>query len=123
MKHILLFMVIMAVGSTSAQNPVIQIVLDAVSTDSLVSYVSQLSGETTVDVGNGPETIVSRHKLNAGNAVAQAWLQQKLTEFGYAPTTQSFSATGFNVLAEKTGALHPDSRVILAATTMPCPAA
>jgi Peptidase family M28 len=102
----------LAMGS-SAQDPVIQVILDAVNTDSLVSYVSQLSGETTVDVGNGPETIVSRHKLNAGNAVAQAWLQQKLTGFGYSPTTQSFSATGFNVLAEKTGALHPDSRVIL----------
>ncbi len=113
MKHILLIIAFMAVGSTSAQDPVIQVILDAVNTDSLVSYVSQLSGETTVDVGNGPETIVSRHKLNAGNAVAQAWLQQKLTEFGYAPTTQSFSATGFNVLAEKTGTLHPDSRVIL----------
>ncbi|MEO8067483.1 MAG: M28 family peptidase [Flavobacteriales bacterium] len=99
--------------SASAQNPVIQNILDAVNTDSLVSYVSQLSGETTVDVGNGPVTIVSRNKLNPGNAVAQAWIQQRLTEFGYTPTTQSFSATGFNVLAEKTGALYPDSKVIL----------
>ena len=101
--------------SANAQNPIIQTILNSLSTDSLVSYVSQLSGETTVDVGNGPETIISRHKLNAGNAVAQAWLQQKLTEFGYTPVVQPFGTggTGYNVLAEKTGALYPGSKVIL----------
>ncbi|MFZ1686379.1 MAG: M28 family peptidase [Flavobacteriales bacterium] len=111
-KFILLILCLPAL-ITEAQDPVIQAILDAVSTDSLVSYVSQLSGETTVDVGNGPQTIVSRNKLAAGNAIAQAWLQQKLTGFGYTPTTQSFSGTGFNVLAEKTGSLYPDSKVIL----------
>lgn len=111
-KSFLLILCLLGLAS-KGQDPVIQAILDAVSTDSLVSYVSQLSGETTVDVGNGPQTIVSRNKLNAGNALAQAWLQQKLTEFGYTPTTQSWSGTGFNVLAEKTGALYPDSKVIL----------
>lgn len=96
-----------------AQHPVIQAALNAVSIDTLVNDIEQLTGEVPVDVGNGPVTIVSRHKLNAGNAVAQTWLEQRLTALGYAPTTQSFSNTGFNVLAEKTGAVHPGSRVII----------
>lgn len=96
-----------------AQHPVIQAALTAVSIDTLVHDIEQLTGEVPVDLGNGPVTIVSRHKLNAGNAMAQTWLEQRLTALGYAPTTQSFSNTGFNVLAEKTGAVHPDSRVII----------
>ena len=113
MRKLLPLFLCFACSPTQAQNPTIQTILNALSTDSLVSYVSQLSGGSTVDVGNGPETILSRNKLNPGNALAQAWMEQKLTEFGYTPFTQSFSATGFNVLAEKTGALYPGSRVIL----------
>jgi hypothetical protein len=100
---------------TAAQDPVIQAAIDAVSIDTLTSKVAQLSGEVAVDVGGGPVFITSRHKMNAGNAVAETWLMQELTALGYAPYTQSFSATGFNVLAAKPGALHPGRKVILCA--------
>ncbi len=98
-----------------AQDPVVQGILDALQIDSMMLYVEQLSGEVPVDVGNGPELIVSRHKFNPGNDVAQAWLEIKLAEFGYEPQVQTFSATGNNVWAWKEGALYPDEFYILCA--------
>ena len=98
-----------------AQHPVVQAILDAVEVDSMIHYVEELSGEVPVDIGNGPELIVSRHKNNAGNDKAQAYLEQKLTQFGYAPTVQTFSTTGHNVIVTKPGNVYPDEFVILCA--------
>lgn len=99
----------------AAQDPVVQSVIDGLQIDSMIHYVEELTGETMIDVGNGPELIVSRNKFNSGNAVAQAYIEQKLTQFGYAPTVQVFSTTGGNVIATKTGLLYPDEYVILCA--------
>jgi hypothetical protein len=98
-----------------AQHPVIQSVLDAASIDSMLHYVNELTGEQPVDLGNGPVTITSRHTNNPGNALAQAYLEQKLLQFGYTPEVQTFSATGRNVLATKTGTEFPDEIVIFCA--------
>jgi hypothetical protein len=97
-----------------AQDPSIVSALAAVSLDSLVLDLERLTGERTVDVGNGPESILSRHKLNAGNALAADWLQQRLLALGYSPVVQGFNAgTGENILAEKVGTLHPGRKVII----------
>ena len=92
----------------SAQDIVVQSIIDALQIDSMIHYVEEISGETPIDIGNGPELIVNRNKFNPGNAVAQAYLEQKLTQFGYTPTVQTFSATGGNVVATKVGSLYPD---------------
>jgi hypothetical protein len=97
-----------------AQHPVITAALNAVDLDTLVWDVERLSGEQAVDVGNGPETILSRHKFNAGNALAADWLQQRFTSMGYTPVVQTFSAgTGENILVEKPGVVHPGRKVII----------
>jgi hypothetical protein len=97
-----------------AQDPSIVSALAAVSLDSLVLDLERLTGERTVDVGNGPESILSRHKLNTGNALAADWLQQRLLALGYSPVVQGFNAgTGENILAEKVGTLHPGRKVII----------
>ena len=98
-----------------AQHPVVSALLDSVRIDSMVSYAEQLSGEVPVDVGNGDELILSRHKLNAGNAVASQWLQQRLGAIGYQPEVQSWSTTGENVLVTIPGTVHPGRRVVLCA--------
>jgi hypothetical protein len=101
-------------ASVQAQHPSIVSALAAVSIDSLVLDLEHLTGEQTVDVGNGPESIFSRHKLNTGNALAADWLQQRLLALGYSPVVQGFNAgTGENILAEKIGTLHPERKVIL----------
>ncbi|HRH38374.1 MAG TPA: M20/M25/M40 family metallo-hydrolase, partial [Flavobacteriales bacterium] len=86
-----------------AQNPLVQTILDDVEIDSMMKYVGQLSGEVATDIGGTMQTITSRHKNNAGNALAQTYLMQKLAQFGYTPVEQSFSATGKNVLVTKPG--------------------
>jgi hypothetical protein len=101
--------------SLSAQNPVVQAVLDAMRIDSMMVYVNELTGEVPIDLGTGPETIVSRHKNNEGNALSQAWLERKLTQFGYTPTVQSWSATGRNILVTKPGTVPGAYPMILGA--------
>ena len=102
-------------SAIQAQHPVIQSILDVASIDSMLHYVNELSGEQPVDLGSGPVTITSRHTNNPGNALAQAYLQQKLVQFGYAPEIQTFSATGKNILVTKTGTEFPDELVIFCA--------
>ncbi len=98
-----------------AQHPIVQSVLEEMSIDSMMLYVSELSGELPVDVGNGPELILSRHKNNPGNAISQAYIQQKLEQFGYTPVVQTFSATGNNVVVTKPGIVPGADPVLLCA--------
>ncbi|MBL8001473.1 MAG: M28 family peptidase [Flavobacteriales bacterium] len=105
---------LLTAASLRGQSPVIVDALNAVDIDSLVWDLERLTGEQPVDIGNGPETILSRHKLNAGNALAADWLQQRLLAMGYTPVVQTFSAgTGENILVEKPGVVHPDRKVII----------
>ncbi len=115
MRGSLLLPLLVAAVPLQAQDPVIGAVIDAVNIDSMMLYVNELTGELPVDVGNGLELILSRHKYNDGNAVAQAYLEQKLVQFGYTPVQQVFSATGVNITAVKPGALYPDEMYILGA--------
>ncbi len=98
-----------------AQNPAVGSMLEAIRIDSMMLWVNELSGEIPVDVGNGPELIFSRHKFSGGNAVARAYLVQKLEQFGYDSVVQTFSTTGENILATKVGSLYPDQVVVLCA--------
>ncbi len=103
-----------ACPSLQAQHPAVAAMLNATSIDSMMHYVEELSGELPVDVGNGPQTIVSRHKNATGNAIAADYIQQKLASWGYAPAVQVFSGgTGENILAVKPGLVHPDRKVII----------
>jgi len=98
----------------NAQHPVVQSIVDATSIDSMVWNLERLSGEQPVDVGAGAQTISSRHTLNSGNALASDWLQQRLTDLGYSPSVQVFSGgNGENLIAVKTGAVHPGRKVII----------
>ncbi|MBP6643247.1 MAG: M20/M25/M40 family metallo-hydrolase [Flavobacteriales bacterium] len=101
--------------AVNAQDPIIQTIIDAMRIDSMIHYVEELSGEVPIDLGTGPTTILSRHKNNAGNTVAQDYLMHKMEQFGYAPVLEAFSATGNNVLVTKTGTVYPNEFVILCA--------
>ncbi|MCC7502936.1 MAG: M28 family peptidase [Flavobacteriales bacterium] len=97
-----------------AQDASVVSAISNVSIDSLVWHLERLSGEEPVDVGNGPETILSRNKFNPGNALAADWLQQRMAAMGYTPTVQAFGgSTGENVIAVKTGLVHPDRKVVI----------
>lgn len=98
-----------------AQHPVIQGILDEVRIDSMMLWVSELSGEVPVMINGTEHTLVSRHKNNVGNNLAQQWLQQKLVQLGYAPVEQVFSTTGRNILVAKPGNGTSEDIVIICA--------
>ncbi|HRD53723.1 MAG TPA: M28 family metallopeptidase [Flavobacteriales bacterium] len=98
-----------------AQHPVIQGVLDEVRIDSMMLWVSELSGEVPVMINGAEHTLVSRHKNNVGNNLAQQWLQQKLVQLGYAPVEQVFSTTGRNILVTKPGNGTSEDIVVICA--------
>ncbi|MFN8349888.1 MAG: M20/M25/M40 family metallo-hydrolase [Flavobacteriales bacterium] len=97
-----------------AQHPAVQAAIDAVNIDSLILDLRQLDGEAPIDLGNGPQSIVSRNKNQPGNPLAADWLQLRMQQLGFEPTLQVFSGgTGENIIAEKPGALHPERKVII----------
>jgi hypothetical protein len=98
-----------------AQSAVIQQVVDSVNIDSMLWHDRRLSGEMPVNVGNGEETILSRHQSNAGNALASMWLQQQFIALGYTPEVQVFGTTGANIIAERSGVIHPERKVVICA--------
>ncbi|MBL0128223.1 MAG: M20/M25/M40 family metallo-hydrolase [Flavobacteriales bacterium] len=102
-------------SATRAQHPVIQSVLDAMRMDSMLHYVNELSGEVPTQINGSQQTITSRYKTNAGNVLAQDYLTQKLTQFGYTPVIQSFSTTGKNILVTKPGDGSTNEVVVLCA--------
>lgn len=106
---------LMASNLTHAQHPVVQAIIDSVRIDSMMLYLNELTGEVPIDLGNGPETIVSRHKNNPGNALAQAWLEHKLTQFGYTTQEQSWSTTGRNIVVTKPGTVPGATPLIFGA--------
>lgn len=90
-------------------------IVNAVNIDSLMNYVSILSGETSASINGQTQTILSRHKEHEGNEIAAGYIRQKLDSYGMTVTTQQFSATGKNVLGRKTGSLYPDDIYIFCA--------
>ena len=82
-----------------AQSPVIQQIIDSVSIDSLILVVKELSGEVQTMVNGKSETILSRHRDQPGNALAEVYIKQKLESYGLPVTVQHYSSTGNNVLA------------------------
>ncbi|MDX9750401.1 MAG: M28 family metallopeptidase [Flavobacteriales bacterium] len=106
-----------------AQDPAVQAIIEAVRIDSVMACLEKLTGEVPVDIGNGPETITSRHQWQPGNVLAQRWLAMELERMGYEPVLDTFSTTGINVLAARTGTVHPEQAVVFCAHYDSAPAA
>lgn len=97
-----------------AQDPVVGTIIGAVELDSLIRYSNELSGEVPVDVGNGPVQILTRNTFQPGNTIARQYMEQKLQSWGYTTSIQVFNGgSGENLLATKTGMVHPGRKVIL----------
>ncbi len=94
-------------------DPDVQEVINRVNIDSLLKYVNELSGEVSVVVGGVTQTIASRHKNYPGNNIAAQYLREKLESYGLTTYEQSFSATGKNIYAVKTGSDYPTQKYII----------
>jgi hypothetical protein len=114
-KFIFILFVIFISTNLYPQSPVVQQILNAASQDSLVKFVRELSGNIPTIINGTSQTILSRHKLQPGNALAETYIKQKLQSYGMTTTIQSFSTTGKNVLGVQTGTEFPNQKYIICA--------
>ncbi len=96
-----------------AQERLIQEVIDRIDVDSMLTQVRILSGEQEAWIGGVSYTILSRHYLQPGNALAADYLFQELTRHGLSPFIDYFGAHGENVVAFQQGYLHPEQQFII----------
>ena len=97
------------------QSPVVQQIIDSVNIDSLIFFVKELSGEVPTIINGTSQTILSRHRDQPGNALAETYLKQKLESYGLPVTIQNYSSTGNNVLATQLGTTYPNKKFIICA--------
>lgn len=102
-------------NSITAQNPIVQSLLNDVRLDSLVNFVKQLSGEKTVVINGITDTIKSRQYQQPGNEKAFQFMKQEFIRFGYQVDSFQFNLTGKNLMAIKTGYKYPDRWFMLGA--------
>ena len=81
-----LMMVLVPQTHLRAQSPVIQAIIDSVRIDSFIFVVKELSGEVPTTINGIPQTILSRHRDQPGNALAEGYIKQKLESYGLATT-------------------------------------
>ena len=101
MKKILQFLLIsLFILQTNLfpQSPIVQQIINSVNIDSLIYFVRELSGEVPTIINGTSQTILSRHRDQPGNALAETYIKQKLESYGLPVTVQNYSATGNNVL-------------------------
>ena len=116
MKKVLQFLLIsLFVLQTNLfpQSPIVQQIIDSVNIDSLIFFVKELSGEFPTIINGTPQTILSRHRDQPGNALAETYIKQKLESYGLPVTIQNFSATGNNVLGTQVGTVYPNKKFII----------
>lgn len=113
--QLLLIALIVLQTNLFPQSPVVQQIINSVNQDSIIKFVSELSGAIPTIINGTSQTIVSRHKLQPGNALAETYIKQKLQNYGLTATIQTFSTTGKNVYGVKTGTEFPNKKYIICA--------
>lgn len=104
-----------SVNSITAQNPIVQNLLNDVSIDSLTNFVKQLSGEKAVIINGVIDTIKSRQYQQPGNEKAFQFMKQEFIRYGYQVDSFLFNANGKNLFAIKTGYKYPNKWFMLGA--------
>lgn len=102
-------------NSITAQNLVVQNLLNDVRIDSLTNFVKQLSGEKAVLINGVTDTIKSRHYQQPGNEKAFQFMKQEFIRYGYQVDSFPFNANGKNLFAIKTGYKYPNKWFMLGA--------
>jgi len=97
------------------QVPLVQQIINSVNQDSLVYFARELSGDVQTNVNGTPVTILSRHKNQPGNEIAQNYIQQKLESYGISTFIHSFSSTGKNVIGTQPGTEYPNQKFMICA--------
>ena len=116
---ILLLIVVVGCSEDSSTEPddfsTVSQIIQSVNADSLLHYVSSLSGNIPITIDGETHTIFSRHRDFPGNDIAADYIQQKLEGFGLTVINDYFSASGRNVIATIEGNVNPDNIYIICA--------
>lgn len=118
MKSIRLLSIICIIVYTSSGQQdysFVQEIINLVNIDTLNRYVSDLSGENSVEIEGDTFTIQSRHRDYPGNDIAANYIQERLEGFNLVVHNQRFRLTGRNVYAEQIGTEFPDQKYIICA--------
>ena len=94
-------------------DPAIDSLINQVNQDSLVAYVSILSGEDSVFI-NGQKQLINQRIYNS-NDLSQQYISQKLASFGLTPEEEKYSTNGTNILAIQQGSEYPDEYYMICA--------
>lgn len=113
---IFLFVLIFSSSQLSAQgyhDPLIDSMISKITLQSICRIVHELTGDTSTIIGGVPYTILTRAWEYEGNQKAAQYIFEKFVSFGYTPRYQTFSETGKNVIAVKTGTKYPNKQFII----------
>ncbi len=99
--------------SQSCYNQFVETIIEGISSQSITKIVHELTGDTSTIIGGLPYTILSRSYNDPGNQKAAQYIYEKFTSFGLNPRYQTFSTTGSNVIAVKTGVKYPNKQFII----------
>lgn len=113
-KLILVFLVAtLPFASIKAQQIPCVDAVNAVSNDTLLSFMRILTGLDSVAINGNKVLIESRFRDSIGNLQTEQYLIQSCTEYGYQIQDIPFSATGRNIIAFKPGTLNDKKAFII----------
>lgn len=118
MKKFTLFIaVLFAAAYIYPQNydPQIDSIISKTSTDTLVKYVRELSGEDTATVNGNPYLIINRENGTSGNNLAAGYLKEKLSGFGLTVSEIQYDSEGRNIIAIQQGTTYPSEEYFICA--------
>jgi subtilisin-like proprotein convertase family protein len=102
-------------SAQSCYNELVDTMISGISMQSISKIVHELTGDTSTIIGGLPYTILTRAYNYPGNQMAAQYILEKFASFGYTPSFQTFSETGKNVIAVKTGIRYPNKQFIICA--------
>lgn len=108
MRYILLLVVSF---STATAQLSVQDAINQVNLDTLTQNLNEISGEVAITL-NGSSMKIGSRGTTKGKDTTRAYLLAKLSSYGLAGTTQSYS-TGKNIYAVQTGSVRPHARYII----------
>lgn len=90
-------------------------VINLMSIQNMGIYVRELSGDTVIAINSAPYRIYSRHASSPSNQMAAQYILEKFQSFGLSARLQYNNAHNVNVIARKTGYLHPEIKILISA--------
>lgn len=120
MKKLLLFILVSLAApvflfSQIIYNNKVDSVINLMSSQNMGRYVRELSGDTVIAIGGVPQRIYSRHASSPSNQLAAQYIYEKFQSFGMQVRYQTNNTHNVNVIARKTGYLHPEIKVLIGA--------